>query len=166
MTITIGEFTEKYYDDCVAWAHDCLATGHKDHAEDMVHETFANLLEKGVLELRSDTAKTYVFKAILNTCLSLMSKDSRRAELAEQNEEKIEQLCRAKETHLDPAAELSAQRALTAKLQYLTPLLRQTFVDLVYEGYTPEELAKKQDVKPNVIYQRLHQLKKQLGDLN
>lgn len=140
--------------------NDMLAHAEKANwDEDITQEVWVKVLEyTGKAPERVEAWLTTIYSNARN---AYYTKEQRRRELELMNVQAMENVHGLDDVH-DPLDYISAEE-LISRFGELSPLLYNTLRDYV-EGSSVEEIAAKQGVDPNTIYQRIHQAKKELQD--
>lgn len=126
--------------------------------EDVKQDLYVRLLEME----DKDINKTYIGLMYSTAHANNHNVETRRRELIMDNKDAIRSALGHEGEALDPYDILSIQEELEDRLTNMSPLLFSTFERVVIGEETPEELAEDEGLSPNVIYQRVWQVKQQL----
>jgi RNA polymerase sigma factor (sigma-70 family) len=144
--MTINEFVEKRYYDMVAWARHCLPSAFSEDADDVVADTIITL--QG-MDIKEDTAYTFVCKVIKNKCYNIQRDSSRRATVLRDRVQEVQSgLGYLQSESTDPADIVEAEEELDDKVKELSPLLRAALTKHYIEGKGVEEIAKEEGSDP------------------
>lgn len=123
--------------------------------DDMRQDVYVKVMETPETEVNNP----WLSRIYTNLCHDEREKNRRRQELIDENIAEVRHLLGMDDIGPDVVDELEAAERLIWKVKDLSPLLRATLYNLLIEGMGPEEIADKEQVKTNVIYKRLHDIK-------
>ena len=136
--------------------------GSREEAEDLVQETYAQVLSRPRIIRRDDDLR-YLLRALRNTFYSHLRTAHRRPHHADVTIEELS-LPDTRNTHLDPAAAAEA-RELYAVISALPPDFRDALVAVDMVGLSYAEAARALGVREGTVTSRLHRARGRLAAL-
>ena len=162
----LDKFVRDHHSSSITWAREHLNDDLIQDAEDIVQDTYEEVLSSGV-ELLEPTAKTYIFGMIQDNCYDYNDKSVNRDRLFADNVLEVRKNLGNQEDAVghDPLDALIASEDMTGRLGALSPLNRDTLERIYIEGVDPATLAEEEGVTVDAIWKRVERLKKILkGD--
>lgn len=127
--------------------------------EDFKQDMYVKLLEQPDDYMEGVDFRKIMTTVYNNTLQDSKAKDSRRAELVQENVQAVEGLFTRGDNH-DPFLHMEADE-LVKKAEGMSDLLRKT-LQWYLAGVTVEQMAWRDSVSINTIYQRMHNIKQEL----
>jgi DNA-directed RNA polymerase specialized sigma24 family protein len=130
--------------------------------EDLKQDMYVKLLEQPDDYMEGVGVESLMTQVYNRNVIDGARKEARRKELVQENVQAIEALHGTDDIH-DPIEYLAVDN-LFSRMHCLSPLLYNTLQDYVY-GASIQEIAEKNNVDANTIYQRIHAIKKELHNV-
>ena len=141
-----------------AWA----MCGSREEAEDLVQETYAQVLSRRRIIRRDDDLR-YLLRALRNTFFSRLRTAQRRPQHADVTFEELS-LPDTGNPHVDPSA-AAERRELYAMIAALPPDFRDALVAIDLVGLSYAEAARTLGVRQGTVTSRLHRARGRLAAL-
>ncbi|MCU4155546.1 RNA polymerase sigma-70 factor [Carboxylicivirga sp. A043] len=154
--ITFDDIFNLYYPRCVLFATKLL--GNRWDAEEAVQELFISLWSKGKLKSIDGSVKSYLFKAVFNSCIDVQRKNKIKQRSEVDSPEGQDAII----PFSNPILEEELEKHINDALMQLPEKRRQVFLMSRDEGLSYREIAQRLSVSEKTIETQISRSLKQL----
>lgn len=160
-----GEIVDRYQTALLRKANNMLRN--EESAEDVVQETFVKIYANAgrFKEVPGATFKSWAYKILVNTCLTLLKKSKREREIFVALDPELAEVI-ADPIDLSNIDKKLSVDHLMSLVSRLSETLRRTVVWHTVDDLSYQEIAEKEGVTEGVVRARMHRAKKELKKIN
>ncbi len=160
-----AEIVDRYQEPLLRKANNMLRN--EESAEDVVQETFIKIYVNAgrFKEVPGATFKSWAYKILVNTCLTLLKKGKREREIFTAFDPELAEVI-ADPMDLSFIDKKFSADHLMSLVSRLSETLRRTVMWHTVDDLSYQEIAEKEGVTEGVVRARMHRAKKELKKIN